>query len=194
MKISSTFRIPDITDWWGQLDEMHSKYADLSNVACDVSSIISHCVGVQASFSLGRHVIGWRQSETTRKTLCEKGVVRQFARANSRILADHNSVLDTANSGNDSEMKKVPQEMTFHRMAKVYHFLKMLQGSHNLRASPNEYHIQNRQMTVVGYISDMEEIIKASWSLFQQIGVAAFELSETSPLPPALSANDLPGG
>jgi hypothetical protein len=49
-------------------------------------------------------------------------------------------------------------------------------------------------MTAVGYISDTEEIVKASWSLFQHDGAAAFKLSERSPLPPALSAKDLPGG
>jgi len=49
-------------------------------------------------------------------------------------------------------------------------------------------------MTAVGYISDTEESVKASWSLFQHDGAAAFKLSERSPLPPALSANDLPGG
>jgi hypothetical protein len=49
-------------------------------------------------------------------------------------------------------------------------------------------------MTDVGYISDTEEIVKASWSLFQHDGAAAFKLSEKSPLPPALFAKDLPGG
>jgi hypothetical protein len=49
-------------------------------------------------------------------------------------------------------------------------------------------------MTAVGYISDTEESVKASWALFQHDGVAAFKLSERSPLPPALSAKDLPGG
>jgi hypothetical protein len=49
-------------------------------------------------------------------------------------------------------------------------------------------------MTAVGYILDTEEIVKASWSLFQHAGAAAFKLSERSPLPPALSAKDLPGG
>jgi len=49
-------------------------------------------------------------------------------------------------------------------------------------------------MTAVGFISDTEEIIKASWSNFQNDGMAAFELSEISPLPPALSAKGLPGG
>jgi hypothetical protein len=50
------------------------------------------------------------------------------------------------------------------------------------------------QMTTVVYISVTHEIVKASWSLFQHDGVAAFTLSERSPLPQPLSAKDLPGG
>ena len=49
-------------------------------------------------------------------------------------------------------------------------------------------------MTAVGLISDTEEIVNISWSLFHRDGVAAFKLSERSPLPPASSAKDLPGG
>jgi hypothetical protein len=49
-------------------------------------------------------------------------------------------------------------------------------------------------MTAVGYISDTEELVKASWSNFHHDGAAAFKLSEKSPVPPALSAKDLPGG
>jgi hypothetical protein len=70
----------------------------------------------------------------------------------------------------------------------------MWQGSQNLRATQKESRAQNKQMTAVGYISDMEEIVKASWSLFQHDGAAAFKLSERSPLPPAWSAKDLQGG
>jgi len=40
MVISSTFCIPDITDWWHHEVDMHSKYADLSKVARDIFSII----------------------------------------------------------------------------------------------------------------------------------------------------------
>jgi hypothetical protein len=36
MEISSTYWLPDITDWWQQQEEMDSKYADLSNVARDI--------------------------------------------------------------------------------------------------------------------------------------------------------------
>jgi len=63
MEISSTFWIPDITDWWRHQDETHSKYAHLSDVARDIFSIIPNGVGVEASFSLGQDVIGWRQSK-----------------------------------------------------------------------------------------------------------------------------------
>jgi hypothetical protein len=98
------------------------------------------------------------------------------------------------NTENDSEMKKEAEERKLHRMAKVHDFLEMWQGSQNLRATQKESRAQNKQMTAVGYISDTEEIVKSSWSLFQHNGAAAFKLSERSPLPPALSAKDLPGG
>jgi len=58
MEISSTFWIPDITDWWRQQEKMHSKYVDLLNVVRDIFSIKPHGVGVEASLSLGRDVIG----------------------------------------------------------------------------------------------------------------------------------------
>jgi hypothetical protein len=64
----------------------------------------------------------------------------------------------------------------------------------NLRATQKESRTENRQITAMGYISDTEVIVKASWSLFQHDGAAAFKLSERSPLPPPLSAKDLPGG
>jgi hypothetical protein len=125
MEISSTFWIPDITDWWRQHEETHSKYTDLSNVANDIFSIIPHGVGVEASFSLGRNAIGWRQSKTTGKTLGEKVVMKQFTRANNGILAGTDRELDTPHTENDSEMKKEVEERKLHRMAKVHHFLEM---------------------------------------------------------------------
>jgi len=135
MEIGSTFWIPDIPHWWRQQEETHSKYADLSNVARDIFFIIPHGVGVEASFSLGRDVIGWRQSKTTGKTLREKVVVRQFARANNGILAGTGRELDTPHTENDSEMKKEAEERKLHRMAKVHNFLEVWQGSQNLHAT-----------------------------------------------------------
>jgi hypothetical protein len=194
MEISSTFWIPDITDWWRQQEETHSKYADLSNMARNIFSIIPHGVGVEARFSLGRDGIGWRQSKTTGETLCKNVIIRQFARANNGILAATDPKLDTMNTENNSEMKKEAEKRKLHTMAKVHDFLEIWQGSQNLLATEKESRAQNKQMTAIGYILDTDEIVKASWSLFQHDGVPAFKLSERSPLPPALSAKNLPGG
>jgi len=53
MEICITFWLLDISDWWQQQEERHSEYADLSNVAHDIFSIIPHGVGVEASCSPG---------------------------------------------------------------------------------------------------------------------------------------------
>jgi len=47
-------------------------------------------------------------------------------------------------------------------MAKVHNFFEMWQGSENLSATQKESRGENKQMTAVGYISDTDEIIKAS--------------------------------
>jgi len=105
MEIRRTFWLPDITDWWRQQEQMHSKYADLSNEAHDKLSPIAHGVGVKASFSIRRDVVGWRQSKTTGETLQEIVVVRQFARGNNRILAADCAALDNPEAENDLELK-----------------------------------------------------------------------------------------
>jgi hypothetical protein len=79
-------------------------------------------------------------------------------------------------------------------MAKVHNVVEMWHGSQNLRATQKQSRAQNKQTTAVGYISDTEEIIKASRSNLKHNFPAAFKLSERSPLPPALSAKDHPGG
>jgi len=100
--------------------------------------------------------------DTTGETLREKVVVRQFARANTGILAGTDPELDTTNTENDSEMKQEAEERKLHRMAKVHDFSEMWQGSQNLCATQKESRAQNKQMTTVGYISDTEEIVKSS--------------------------------
>jgi hypothetical protein len=174
MEFSRTFWIRDITDLWCKQEETHSKYAGHSNVARYRFSIIPHGVGGEASFSHVRDVISWRQSKTTGETFRTKVVVTQLARAINGILAGTDPVFDKANTANKSEMKQEAEEMKLHRMAKVHNFLEMWQGSQNLRAIQKESRTQNMQMTAVGYISATEEIVNASWSLFQPAGAAAF--------------------
>jgi len=194
MEFSSTYWIPEITDWWHQQEETHSKYPDLCDLVCNIFLIIPHAVGVEVSFSFGRDGIGWRQSKTTGRTIREKVVVTHFTPSNNRILGGSHPEWEKWNTENDSEMKKDSERRQLHTMTKVHNFLAMWQGWHNLRAQQMESCAQNKQMTPMGYISDTEEIIKASWSPFQHDGAAAFKLSEWSPLAPPLSAKDLPGG
>jgi len=144
MEMSSRFWLPDKPDWWRWHEETHSKYADHSNVARDAFSIIPHGVGVEASFSLGWDVIGWRQSKTTGETHHEKLVERQFARANHRILAGCDPLVDTTITETDSEMNKEVAEREFHRMANVHDLLEMWQGSQNLCNTQKESHAHNK--------------------------------------------------
>jgi len=194
MEIRRTYWLPDITDWWRQQEETHSKYADLSNVASKIFSIIPHGVEVEACLSLGRDVIRWRQSKTTVETLREKVVVRHFVQTRNRLLASHDPVLDSSSTEYDMELMREAEEETLHGMAKVHDSLEMWHGSQNLQATQKECHPQNEQMTAIGYISDTEEIVKASWSNFQHDDATAFKLSEKSPVPTALSAKNLHGG
>jgi hypothetical protein len=90
-------------------------------------------------------------------------VVRQFACTNNATLAGTDPELDTMNAENDSEMKTGAEEMKLPRMANVHDFLDMWQGSQNQHATQKEFRARNKPMTAVGYISDTQEIIKASW-------------------------------
>jgi len=167
-------------------------YANFSNVARDIFSTIPHGVGVEASFSVGQNVIGWTLSKTTGEMLGEKVIVRQFARRNKGILADNVPVLDNTETENHLEFWKEAEKRKLHY--KVHDFFEMWQGSQNLHATQVVSRSQNKQMPTIGYISDTEEIITASWSDFENDIVAALKLSERSRLPPAWSEKDLPRG
>ena len=83
---------------------------------------------MEASFSRGRDVIGWKQSKPSGDSVCEKVIVRQFARAN-------NPVSHTTNTEYNSEINTEAEESKLHRMGKVHDFLEMWQGSQNLCAT-----------------------------------------------------------
>jgi len=74
-------------------------------VAREIFYIIQHGVGVEASVSLGRVVVGWKHSKSTGETLREKVVVRQFAQANDRISGGDSGALDTAETEYVLELK-----------------------------------------------------------------------------------------
>ena len=133
-----------------------------------------HTVGVEASFSFVSDVIRWRQSKTVGETLYEKVIGRLFAWANNGILAGDDPALNPTNTENDSEIMKEVEARKLHTMAKVHHFLEMWQGSQNQWAIQKEPRVQKKQMMAVGYILDIEEILKASASIFQHEGAAEF--------------------
>jgi hypothetical protein len=190
--LSATFWRPDVTARWKQQEETYSKYADLANVARDIFSIMPHGVGVESSFSLGRDVIGWRQTRTTGDSLREKVVVRQFARANNGVLAG-DSADSTATE--DIEVQKAAEEKKLLHMAQVHDFLDMWDGSQKLRRMQRAARAQNREMTAMGFISDTEETVNEGWSSFKHDGVAAFKASErTCGLPASLPQTELPDG
>jgi len=104
IEIGSTFWLLDITDWWRQQDKTHSMYPDLSNMAHDIFSIITHGVRTEASRSHWRDLIRRMQSKTTGETLRKKVVVRQFTWANNALLAGDDPVVDANSTHNDLEM------------------------------------------------------------------------------------------
>jgi len=106
LAISSRVSLPDVTDWWHQQDKTHSKFTDLSNVAHGTFAIVLQVVGVEESFSLGRDVIGWRQSKTTGETHQEKVIFRYFAQAYKSILAGGDTALNTKETERNLDLNK----------------------------------------------------------------------------------------
>jgi len=129
MEIRGIIWLPNITDWLRQHGQTHWTYADLSNTPQEIISVIPHGVGVVASISRGRDYIGWRQSKTTGETLQEKAIGGQCARANMGMLAGECAALDNTETENSEELKKEWEERESYRMAKVYNFLEIWQGS-----------------------------------------------------------------
>ena len=78
MEISSTFSIPDITDWCCQQGEMSWEQANFCDVVCDIFAFTPHGVAVEAIISLEQDVFGCRQSKATGETLRKIVVVQLF--------------------------------------------------------------------------------------------------------------------
>jgi hypothetical protein len=163
-------------------------------VACHRFSIIPHGVRVDASLSLGRDVFVGRKSKPTGDSLRKYIVVGHFSPANNGLLVSNDSEWDQTSTDHHMEITREAEQKMLEQIGMVCDFLQMWQGSQNLQAIQKESCAQNYRMTAVEYISDTQEIVKVSWSLFQLDGATAYTLEEKSPVPPALSANDLSRG
>ena len=64
-ELTAAFWKPDVTAYWREQEDSCTQYAPLARMARDVFSVIPHGLGVEASFSLGRDVLGWRQCRTS---------------------------------------------------------------------------------------------------------------------------------
>jgi len=87
MPMSSYIWIPDNTNWLHPQDKIYSMFADLSNVAHEIFSIMAYSVRARGLYFIVWYITGWIQSKTRGKTLRKRVVVRQFAHANKGILA-----------------------------------------------------------------------------------------------------------
>ena len=106
---------------------MLGEYRDLARMARDIFSVMPHGVGVEASFSPGRDVIGWRQSKTSGKTLQEKVVVRQWARANEGLLPEDVMIGDMKD--NNVEEKQRGEDERLNQLASIKDFITFMNKS-----------------------------------------------------------------
>jgi len=128
MEISSTFCIPDITDCWRQQEETHSKYANLSNVAHDIFSIIPHGVRVEASFPLAKVLLGGGSQKPQARPFAKKSLsgsllepITRFWQALTEIWIPHTPKMarqwrKRRRKGNCTEL---PRFMTFWRCGRA---------------------------------------------------------------------------
>jgi len=194
MEISITFWFPDITNWWRHPAQTHSKYVDLTDTARDILFIIPHGGRVEASFSLGWDVIGWRQSKTVGETVCEKVVVRKFARGNNVIFSGADPQMATPETEHVLEIKKEAEENKFHRMAKIHDFWKCGRAA-------KTYVLPRRNLTLKTSRGRLWDTFRTCTRLSTHPGHSLnilVRLHLNCPkdplLPPPLSASDLPGG
>jgi hypothetical protein len=103
VEMSTPFWIPEITDWWHHQEDRHWRYADLSNVACNIFSIIRPGDGMDTHFSLGCVVIGWKPATATGETLRKNVIQRNCVWANHGILAGEDAALRKTNTENNSK-------------------------------------------------------------------------------------------
>jgi hypothetical protein len=122
-------------------------------------------------------------------TCYEKVVTNRFARSNIRIVGGSELASHQTHSENYFNPWIAVEVTIQHTMAKVHDVLDVCQGSPNLRMTQKVVHAPKKPMPAVGYISDTQEIINASWSDFLHDGAAALKLKERSPVPQCLCAN-----
>ena len=116
-----------------------------------------------------REVWYWRQAVSNPPAVCFWRVWQSSSSLTEPFRLDRNIVSWCFNTENESQMKWEAEGTKLLRMTNVHYWLDMWQSRRNLRATENESHTQYTQIIAVEYISGTEEIITASWSLFNMM-------------------------
>ena len=172
-ELTASFWYPDVAGWWLKQETTMGEYRDLARMARDIFSVMPHGVGVEASFSLGRDVISWRQSRTTGVTLQQKVVVRQWARSNNGILPEDIANQLLPSSSDDEQRKREDQRLD--RLATLRDFLLFKKESDNLRSMQKKLKGKDVSVSGLGYISDQDDGREEDWHQFAHDGNQAFE-------------------
>jgi hypothetical protein len=154
-EITASFWYPDVAGWWMKQERRMGDYQDLARMARDIFSVMPHGVGVEASFSLGRDVMSWRQSRTKGETLQQKVVVRQWARSNDGFLPDEIRTSVDGESLDDERGKKEDEKLN--QLASVRDFLIFKKESDNLRKMQKKLKGKDVAVSGMGYISDEDD-------------------------------------
>ena len=110
-ELTAAFWKPDVAAYWQEHEDSCTEYAPLARMARDVFSVIPHGIGVEASFSLGCDVLGWRQCRTSGDMLQKKVIVRQFSRSNPGILAGADIGLPNNATAAQNEQKEEDKKL-----------------------------------------------------------------------------------
>ena len=181
-EMTAGFWKPDVAAYWLQQEENFGEYAVLARMARDIFSVIPHGVGVESSFSLGRDLIGWRQSSTNGETLRRKVIVRQYARSNPGLLPRVNDHHRDAAGIEKKEQKEEDRKLM--KLAGIRDHVNFKRCRKDRRRAKESLTKKN---SLFGYISDTAEMEPAGWELFDDRGKNAFLVHGK---PPALKPNE----
>lgn len=174
-EMTAGFWKPDIAAYWLHQEKVCGEYALLSRMARDIFSVIPHGVGVESSFSLGRDLIGWRQSSTNGETLRRKVIVRQYARSNSGILP---GIPDKGNNIDSTDNNKQKEEdRKLMRLVGIRDHIIFKRSRKDRRRAKESLTKKN---CLFGYISDRAEAEPRGWESFDDSGKHAFLLHRKS--------------
>ena len=171
-EVTASFWYPDVAGWWMKQERRMGDYRDLARMARDIFSVMPHGVGVEASFSLGRDVISWRQSRTKAATLQQKVVVRQWARSNDGFLPDE--VKKSLEGDNDEDERQKKEDERLNQLASMRDFLMFKKESQNRRSMQKKLKGKDVAVSGLGYISDEDDGWDEKWSSFDHDGNTAF--------------------